>query len=203
MTRIGVLLDTVSATIVRAAIDAHVAATLRERQYDGAGPIPADMQTVEQLQAHALTRFAEVFLNASPQQRGASFTPAMLFTAPVDKTQDAGLAESAYGQFIPRTRLPQMGNPAAHLLKHRDGQPETLDGQLIDQNPTARLATPAQRIALAWRDKHCTFPGCSRPPTFSLHAHHEKPYSDLGPSIMGNFTSLCSEHHSLIHHPRT
>ena len=67
------------------------------------------MQTVEQLQAHALTRFAEVFLNASPEQRGASFTPSTLFTAPVDETEDAGLAESAYGQMIPRNVPPGAG----------------------------------------------------------------------------------------------
>ena len=64
-----------------------------------------------------------------------------------------------------------------------------LDGVLIDQNPAARLATPAQRIALAWRDKHCTFPGCSRPPTFSLHAHHREALQRSGPEHHGEFHS--------------
>ena len=109
MTRIGVLLDPERATTVRAAIEATVAGDSARAPVRRRRPVPADMQTVEQLQAHALTRFAEVFLNASPEQRGASFTPLMLFTAPVDETEDAGLAESVYGQLIPRTRLPAAG----------------------------------------------------------------------------------------------
>lgn len=202
MTRIEALLDPERATTVRAAIEATVAARLRERQYDG-GEVPAEMRSVEQLQAHALTRFAEVYLSAGPEQRGASFTASILFSAPMDETQDAGLATSVHGHLIPRTRLAPLGHPAAHLLEHRDGQPLILDGEPVDKNPAARLASPAQRIALAWRDRHCTFPGCARPPTFSLHAHHQRPYRENGPSIMGNFVSLCAEHHSLIHHPRT
>jgi hypothetical protein len=55
---------------------------------------------------------------------------------------------------------------------------------------------------LAWRDKHCTYPGCDRPPTWGLHAHHKKPYKLDGPTIMRNLALLCAEHHTLIHHPR-
>lgn len=202
MCRFEGLLDAERATVVRAALDATVAAALRERQYDGAEPVPADVSTVEQLQAHALTKFAEVFLAASPEQRGVAFTPPVLFHAPVDEEEQAGLAESVHGAFLSRTVMAARGNSAAtHLIEHIDGQPVLLDGEPLDQNSTARLATPAQRTALAWRDKHCTYPGCNRPPTWSLHAHHQTPYSEEGLTVMGNLALLCSRHHGLAHHP--
>jgi hypothetical protein len=166
-----------------------------------AEPAPADARTVEQLQAHALTRCAEVYLNAAPEQRGAKFTAPVLYTAPADEEENAGLAESVYGTHLPRTILTPTGNPAAHLLQHIDGQPEALDGEILDQNPAARLATPAQRTALGWRDRHCTHPGCNRPLTWALHAHHEVPYSQNGPTTLGNLVLPCTQHHQLTHHP--
>lgn len=201
MCRIEALLDPERATTVRAALNATVAAALRERQYDGTEPVPTDVRTVEQIQAHALTKFAEVYLAATPEQRGASFTPLSLFHAPLDETERAGLAESVHGAILPRTVMAPRGNSAAHLIEHLDGQPVLLDGEQVDQDSSARLATPAQRTALAWRDRHCTYPGCSRPSTWSLHAHHQTPYSKQGPTTMGNLVLLCSRHHSLAHHP--
>jgi hypothetical protein len=34
-----------------------------------------------------------------------------------------------------------------------------------------------------------------------LHAHHKVPYRDGGPTVVKNTSSLCSEHHTLTHHP--
>ena len=201
MTRIEALVDTVSATTIRAAIDLTVSAGLRARQYDKTELVPEDVRTVEQLQAHALTRLAEVYLAATTEQRGATFTAPALYHAPLDAAQDAGLAETLYGQAVPRDALPPMGNPAAHLLEHVAGQPTRLDNRPLDRHPTARLASSDQRIALAWRDKTCIHPGCDRPPTWSLHSHHVIPYSSRGPTTMRNLALLRSEHHTLAHHP--
>jgi hypothetical protein len=203
MCRIEALLDAERATTLRAALEATVATILRERQYDSTEPAPADVHTVEQIQAHALTRLAEVYLDATPEQRGAAFAATVLYNAPANEHDNAGLAESVYGTSLPRKILPPMGHPAAHLLEHLNGHPVTLDGKILDQNPATRLATPNQRIALGWRDKHCTHPGCTRPLTFSLHAHHQTPYSQNGPTVMGNLVLLCSRHHQLAHHPDT
>jgi predicted restriction endonuclease len=80
-----------------------------------------------------------------------------------------------------------------------DGEPVALDGVKIDTAPAARLASRAQRTALAYRDRRCTHPGCSRPTTWSLNAHHVVPFSNGGPTVMKNLTLLCSEHHTLAH----
>ena len=194
--RIEALLDPIRATILRSAIDQTCSAWIREGQYDGTDPLPDDVRTTEQIAAHALVRMAEVFLMADSKTRGVKFTPQVLFTTPLDQAED-GLARTVYETMVPRAGL---GEVAAHVLEHdRDGEPALLDGVEINADPGARLASPAQRIGLAFRDRHCSYPGCKRPPTWSLHAHHRTAYSEGGPTVTRNLTPLCSEHHILTH----
>ena len=200
MCRIEALLDPVRATTLRAAIDQLTATAIRTRQYDHTDPLPQDLHTTEQLQAHALTRLAEVFLTTDTTHRQAGFTPTTLYYAPLHHAKNQ-LAESAYGILVPRSVLPPPEHPAAHLIEHEHNTPILLDKQPIDTNPTTRLATPAQRIALAYRDRHCTHPGCTRPTTWSLHAHHKIPFGNSGPTTLKNLTLLCPQHHTLTHHP--
>jgi Domain of unknown function (DUF222)/HNH endonuclease len=197
MCRFDVLLDPIRATTVRAALDQTAADWIRRRQFDGVDPIPVDVRTTEQICAEAVTRMAEVFLNASPEQRGAQFGTEVLYTAPLDTDE---LATSVYGALVLRSAIPQ---PKAHLLQTRGGEPVLLDGEEIDRDPEARLASAAQRVALAFRDRHCTYPGCSRPSTWSLHAHHRVPYRNGGATVVKNLSLLCSEHHTLTHHPES
>jgi hypothetical protein len=201
MCRLEALLDPERATVLRCAIDQITGAWIQARQYDGADPIPTDVRSTEQINAHALVRLAEFFLHIAPGQRDATFTPKTLYTAPLD-AEEGDLAESVYGILLPRTVLAPPGHPAAHILRHdAQGQPVLLDGEKIDAAPTVRLASPAQRVALAWRDRHCTFPGCTRPTTWSLHAHHRIHHRHGGPTTLQNLSLLCSEHHTLVHQP--
>jgi hypothetical protein len=193
MCRFDVLLDPIRATTVRAALDQTVADWIRRRQFDGADPIPDDVRSTEQMCAQAVTRLAEVFLDASPEQRGALFSTEVLYTAPLDTDE---LATSVYGLLVPRTAIPA---PRARLLQTRGGDPVLLDGKVIDRDPGARLASAAQRIALMFRDRHCTYPGCTRPSTWSLHAHHKTPYQQGGATTVRNLSLLCSEHHTAVH----
>ena len=193
MCRFDVLLDPVRATTVRAALDLTVADWIRRRQFDHVDAVPDDVRSTEQLCAQAVTRMAEVYLDASPEQRGAQFSTEILYTAPLDTGE---LATSVYGVLVPRAAIPA---PRAHLLETRGGEPVLLDGEEIDRDPGARLASRAQRVALAFRDRHCTYPGCTRPPTWSLHAHHEDSYREGGATVVKNLTLLCSEHHTTVH----
>jgi hypothetical protein len=193
MCRFDVLLDPVRATTVRAALDQTVADWIRRRQFDGVDAVPVDVGSTEQMCAEAVSRLAEVYLSASPEQRGALFSTEVLYTAPLDTDE---LATSVYGVLVPRTAIPA---PNVHLLETRDGEPVLLDGEVIDRDPGARLASRAQRIALAFRDRHCTYPGCTRPSTWSLHAHHEEPYRNGGATVVKNLSLLCSEHHTVVH----
>ena len=73
------------------------------------------------------------------------------------------------------------------------------NGQVLDVGRTQRLVTLAIWTALLCRDLHCTFPGCTRPPSM-CHAHHIVHWTDGGPTSLGNLVMLCGEHHRVIHH---
>jgi len=216
--RFDVLLDTERATTLRTALDMQVSTWLRSRQFDQHDLVPEDVSTTEQLTAQAFTRLAEIFLNATEQQRNDPHTPTVVYYAPATTTpitapvQDpassssspkipTGCAQTAYGALVPLRGLPSMQDPAAlHLILHpTTGHPLTLNGQPIDQDPAARLASPAQRLALAYRDRHCIHPGCTRPAPWSLHAHHLIPHSQHGPTTLPNLALFCPEHHTLAH----
>jgi hypothetical protein len=67
-------------------------------------------------------------------------------------------------------------------------------GQILAQGRTCRYATPAQRRALAARDRGCTFPGCDAPPGWT-EAHHVTHWEHGGPTDLTNMTLLCGYHH--------
>lgn len=196
MCHIEVLLDAVRATTLRSAIDLQAADWIRQAQYDHAQPLPDDVRTTEQINAQALVHLAEVYHNAPAGLRQARFTPPMLYFTPKKKNQ-TDLAETVYGTLVPEAAIE---SPDVHLLElDDDGLPIALDGVKIDTDPHTRLATPPQRTALAYRDRHCSHPGCSRPTTYALHAHHKIPFSNGGPTTTRNMTLLCTEHHTLVH----
>ncbi|TQL56436.1 HNH endonuclease [Oryzihumus leptocrescens] len=71
-------------------------------------------------------------------------------------------------------------------------------GEPLDLGHTTRLATPAQRMALWQRDRGCTYPGCSIPPTW-CEAHHVIHWCDGGPTDLTNLALLCGRHHTVVH----
>ncbi|MDX6374968.1 MAG: hypothetical protein QOD98_3956 [Nocardioidaceae bacterium] len=71
-------------------------------------------------------------------------------------------------------------------------------GEVLDLGQTRRLVSAAQWRALVARDRHCAFPGCTRPPVMG-HAHHILHWADGGPTNLDNLVLLCSAHHRVIH----
>ncbi len=71
-------------------------------------------------------------------------------------------------------------------------------GQVLDVGRTQRLVTNPLWVALVLRDRHCAFPGCSRPP-LACDAHHITHWADGGETSLDNLTLLCRRHHTLIH----
>ncbi|GAB3784513.1 HNH endonuclease signature motif containing protein [Nocardioides ungokensis] len=72
-------------------------------------------------------------------------------------------------------------------------------GEVLDVGRTSRLVTPAIWRALVCRDRHCAFPGCTRPPVMG-HAHHIVHWVDDGVTSLDNLVLLCGHHHRTIHH---
>ena len=80
--------------------------------------VPEDVVTIEQLQAEALVRMAQYFGQAGSATRGLDFTLPTLYTAPLDPDEDAGLAESVYGDMLDRRLLPRPRSSGTLLLEH-------------------------------------------------------------------------------------
>jgi len=72
---------------------------------------------------------------------------------------------------------------------------------VLDMGRKVRLATAAQRRALAVRDQHCRFPSCLRMPQW-CDAHHIDSWLLQGTTDLPNLILLCRRHHTLIHQTR-
>ena len=69
---------------------------------------------------------------------------------------------------------------------------------VVDASDRTEQFTPAQRRALAARDRGCVFPGCDRPPKH-CDAHHLHPKADGGTDRLANACLGCRHHHRLLH----
>ncbi len=75
------------------------------------------------------------------------------------------------------------------------------DSMVIDVGRSNRLITGARRTALNVRDRHCRWPGCDRPASWS-EAHHLKHWIQGGGSDLDNLVLLCHRHHWMVHEGR-
>jgi hypothetical protein len=71
----------------------------------------------------------------------------------------------------------------------------------LDVGRRTPIVSPSMRRAVVVRDRHCRFPGCDRPPSWS-DAHHVWHWARGGPTALSNLVLLCRRHHRLIHHKR-
>jgi hypothetical protein len=74
----------------------------------------------------------------------------------------------------------------------------TPDGPPLTLGRSTRLATPAQRRALAVRDGGCVIPACTAPATW-CDAHHLTPWATGGGTDLTNLLLLCPRHHTAVH----
>lgn len=74
-------------------------------------------------------------------------------------------------------------------------------GSVLDVGHAERLFTLHQKRGLMIRDRHCTFPGCTTPATWT-DAHHLRQWLDGGRTDLSNGALLCGRHHTLVHRLR-
>jgi hypothetical protein len=71
--------------------------------------------------------------------------------------------------------------------------------EVLDLGRLRRPVTAPIWTALVVRDRHCTFPGCHRPPLM-CQAHHIVHWITGGATTLDNLALLCGHHHRTIHH---
>src|SRR3954451_1236477 len=72
------------------------------------------------------------------------------------------------------------------------------DSQILDVGRSTRVIGHYLWMALVTRDRHCAFPGCTRPPV-ACDAHHILHWANGGVTALHNLVLLCRHHHTLIH----
>ena len=75
------------------------------------------------------------------------------------------------------------------------------DSEILDLGRTARLFSPAQRKAMAVRDRRCRADGCSIPAAWCEAHHWRKPWSQGGRTDLADGVLLCPWHHHRAHDP--
>ena len=99
-----------------------------------------------------------------------------------------GIGRTGHGQLVTLRRLLTLADSEIRYTTM------TITGEILHHGRAKRLATPAQRRALAARDGGCCFPNCTRPAAWT-EAHHIKAWIDGGLTDLNNLCLLCAHHH--------
>ena len=153
----------------------------------------SDLRTSDQRRAEALVevcRRAAAAGGAAPATAKAAVVVTMGYQDLLERT---GAGTTLTGQLLAPETVRRMACDAGLI-------PVVLGskGEVLDLGRTVRLATPKQVQALWIRDGGCTFPGCSRPPSW-CDAHHVWHWCDGGPTDLLNLALLCPRHHTIVH----
>ena len=126
-------------------------------------------------------------------------TPARLIVTLDHHTLKSDLAACGVGTTADGTDLPP--DVLRRLACDAEIIPAVLGthGEVLDVGRLHRLVTPPIWTALTLRDRHCTFPACTRPPLM-CHAHHIRHWTNGGKTSLDNLALLCGHHHRVIHH---
>jgi hypothetical protein len=74
--------------------------------------------------------------------------------------------------------------------------------EILDLGRSSRLFSPAQRKAMALRDRHCRAEGCSVPAPWCEAHHNASPWGKGGQTNLADGKLLCSWHHHRAHDDR-
>jgi hypothetical protein len=120
-----------------------------------------------------------------PETHGAR--PRLIVTLDHDtlkrELEGRGVATTADGLDLPPAVVRRLACDAGLIPAVLGGR-----GEVLDVGRTRRLVTAVLWTALVLRDRHCTFPGCTRPPLM-CHAHHITHWLNGGRTSQSNLPS--------------
>jgi hypothetical protein len=185
-TEIAGSLDAANGLLVRTAIDAKADELFRSYSHDHNLSGDLEIPSRPSLRAEALIELIRIAVGAEP---GSVSAPRAEVTLVLHNEETC----DAEGTPLPRAASDIWGcDPAvwAVVLDHM--------GIPVDVGSSSRLATIAQRRAIAVRDGGCTFPGCDAPIDWCDH-HHVVDWRKGGPTDLSNLVALCRHHHGVTH----
>jgi hypothetical protein len=105
------------------------------------------------------------------------------------RTSAPSLVETGHGNLLPSGAAFRLADQASVCPVITDAK-----GVPLQLGRASRIATPGQTIALAARDRGCTFPACDRPAAWTQR-HHVRAWQDGGLTDLDNLALLCGYHH--------
>ncbi len=173
-------------------LDAEGGATLRAALQPFMKPVKDDARNYGQRGADALV---ELGRHGGGKRDGAGPRPQLIIRASVDTlagTKGAPAGELEGGGTVPAETVQRYACDSA--ISRITGQGE-LEHEL---NHASRTLPASTRRALEARDRHCVFPGCTRPLTW-CDGHHLVWWTQGGPTALPNLALLCRPHHRMVH----
>lgn len=174
-----------------AAFEAGLSPLAAPRPADGDG---RDPRTAAQRRHDALhDLFLRVLRSGSLPASGGVTTTVVVTVSLDDLQRRSGLAVTSSGATMSVDRLVRTCADMQLLPVFLSDT-----GGVLAYGRTIRLATAAQRRALAARDRGCSFPGCSIPPEWCDSHHVLEWLGATGPTDVDNMCLLCGPHHRMF-----
>src|SRR2546426_6664152 len=174
-------------------LDAEGGATLRTALQAFMKPLKDDDRSYGQRSADALVELGRQ--GSGGKRDGAGPRPQLIIRASLDTlagTKGAPAGELEGGGTVPAETVQRYACDSA--ISRITGQSE-LEHEL---NHASRTLPASTRRALEARDRHCVFPGCSRPLIW-CDGHHLVWWTRGGATALPNLALLCRPHHRMVH----
>jgi len=175
-------------------LDAEGGATLRTALQPFMQPVKDDDRSYGQRCAEALVELGRHGGSGSKRD-GAGPRPQLIIRASLDTL--AGIKGAPAGELegsgtVPAETVQRIACDSA--VSRITGQTE-LEHEL---NRASRTLPAPTRRALEARDRHCVFPGCTRPLNW-CDGHHMVWWTRGGATALSNLALLCRPHHRMVH----
>jgi hypothetical protein len=153
-----------------------------------------DHRSPAQRRADALGEICRQWLDSAERPNVGGERPHLSVTVGADALAgDGGSAELDHTGPVPSGTARRIACDASVMRVVMSGRSEPLDvGRRTPVIP------PSMRRAVIVRDRHCRFPGCDRPHTWS-DAHHVLHWADGGQTALQNLLLMCRRHHRMVH----
>src|SRR5947209_16437671 len=175
-------------------LDAEGGATLRTALEPFMKPVKDDARNYGQRSVDALMELCRQGGSGS-RRDGAGPRPQLIIRASLDTLagiKGAPAGELEGGGTVPTETVQRYACDSA--ISRITGQAE-LEHEL---NHASRTLPAPTRRALEARDRHCVFPGCTRPLVW-CDGHHLVWWTKGGETSLPNLALLCRPHHRLVH----
>src|ERR1700704_2640633 len=175
-------------------LDADGGATLRTALQRFMKPVKDDTRNYGQRNADALVELGRQGGSGSKRD-GAGPRPQLIIRASLDTLvglPGAPAGELEGGGTVPAETVQRYACDSA--LSRITGEAE-LEHEL---NHASRTLPASTRRALEARDRHCVFPGCTRPLVW-CDGHHLVWWTRGGATALPNLALLCRPHHRMVH----